>query len=83
MRRPSRLLKILWFRLRFLPFLISPNPFELETNANDVGIGAVLHQADHSIAFVSKALGVLGPRHQALSTYEKVTCGPMGGVAGG
>jgi hypothetical protein len=65
------------------PILALPNftkPFELETNANDVGIGAVLHQAYHSIAFVSKALG---PRYQALLTYEKVTRGPMGGVAGG
>lgn len=42
--------------------------FEIETDACDSGIGAVLHQAGHPIAFVSKTLG---PRHQTLSTYEK------------
>jgi hypothetical protein len=42
--------------------------FEIETNASDIGIGVVLHQNGHPIAFISKALS---PRHQALSTYEK------------
>lgn len=42
--------------------------FVVQTDASNKGIGAVLHQDGHPIAFVSKALG---PKNQGLSTYEK------------
>lgn len=53
------------------PVLALPNfdrPFSIETDACDTGIGAVLVQDNHPIAYFSKALGV---RNQQLSTYEK------------
>lgn len=53
------------------PMLAFPNfsqPFVVETDASNKGIGAVLQQARHPIAFVSRALG---PKNQGLSTYEK------------
>lgn len=43
-------------------------PFAVETNACDLGIGAVLLQEEHPVAFLSKALS---PQHQQLSIYEK------------
>jgi hypothetical protein len=43
-------------------------PFVIETEASGVGIGAVLMQAGHPLAFLSRALG---PRSQGLSAYEK------------
>lgn len=42
--------------------------FVVETDACDSGVGAVLMQAYHPVAFMSKALG---PIHQKLSIYEK------------
>lgn len=42
--------------------------FVLETDASAVGVGAVLMQQGHPLAFFSKALG---PRNQTLSTYDK------------
>lgn len=53
------------------PVLALPDfarPFAIETDACDTGVGAVLTQDGHPVAYLSKALGV---RNQKLSTYEK------------
>lgn len=53
------------------PVLAVPDfskPFVLETDASDLGIGVVLMQDNHPIAYLSKHLC---PRNQTLSTYEK------------
>nr|GEV86849.1 LysM domain-containing GPI-anchored protein 2 [Tanacetum cinerariifolium] len=53
------------------PILGLPNfnkEFVVEIDACDVGIGAVLLQERHPIAYMSKALS---PKHQTLSTYKK------------
>ncbi|KAL2232627.1 UNVERIFIED_CONTAM: Transposon Ty3-G Gag-Pol polyprotein [Sesamum indicum] len=53
------------------PVLAMPNfsqPFTVETNACGSGIGAVLMQQGHPIAYLSKALA---PRNLGLSIYEK------------
>lgn len=43
-------------------------PFHIETDASGYGVGAVLLQNNHPLAFISKPLA---PRHQGLSAYEK------------
>jgi hypothetical protein len=40
----------------------------METDASEIGVGVVLMQLGHPIAFISKALG---PRNKGLSTYEE------------
>jgi hypothetical protein len=53
------------------PVLALPNfakPFCLETDACKNGVGVVLLQEGHSLAFLSKPLGT---KTQGLSTYEK------------
>ena len=53
------------------PVLVLPNfdqQFCIETDACATGIGAVLTQGGHPVAFYSKALGV---KNQSLSIYEK------------
>ncbi len=43
-------------------------PFMVETDASNCGVGAVLMQDRHPIAYISKPLGI---RSIVLSTYEK------------
>ena len=53
------------------PVLALPNfeeEFIIETDASGYGVGAVLQQNGHPIAYLSKTLA---PKHQSLSTYEK------------
>lgn len=42
--------------------------FEIETDASDKGVGAVLMQSGYPLAFLSRSLG---PQNRGLSTYEK------------
>uniref|UniRef100_A0A0A9DKR2 Reverse transcriptase domain-containing protein n=1 Tax=Arundo donax TaxID=35708 RepID=A0A0A9DKR2_ARUDO len=51
-----------------LTLLDFQKPFTIETDACDYGIGSMLLQDGHPLAYLSEALG---PRNCALSTYEK------------
>jgi hypothetical protein len=60
--------------LSSVPCLALPDftiPFHIEQDACATGIGVVLTQNGHPLAYVSKALGV---KNQGLSTYEKEYC---------
>jgi hypothetical protein len=57
--------------LMTIPVLALPDfikPFIIETDASEMGVGAVLMQGGHPLAFLSKDLG---PKSKGLSTYEK------------
>lgn len=59
------------FALLQAPVLAIPDfskKFVLETDASDVGFGAMLMQEGHPVAYLSKAVC---PKNQSLSTYEK------------
>lgn len=43
-------------------------PINIKTDASGSGVGAVVQQNDHPLAFISKALS---PRNQRLTVYEK------------
>ena len=51
-----------------LALLDFSQPFHLDTDASGTGVGAVLHQNSHPLAFISKPLS---PRNQGLTVYEK------------
>ena len=68
---PQRAFETLQHALMAAPVLALPDfnhTFDIHTDASGVGIGAVLSQKGHPIAYLSKGLS---PRAQALSTYEK------------
>lgn len=53
------------------PILASPDydkPFIIDTDASGSGIGAVLMQQGHPIAYISKSLS---PKHQAMCVYDR------------
>jgi len=63
-----QLLKQALMEAHVLAILDFSKTFVLETDACDYGLGAVLMQEGHPVAYLSKPLC---PRNQALSTYEK------------
>jgi len=63
-----RLLKEALCTAPVLALLDFSQPFHLDTDASGTGVGAVLHQNSHPLAFISKPLS---PRNQGLTVYEK------------
>ncbi|GJY29263.1 putative mitochondrial protein [Tanacetum coccineum] len=68
--RPSTIkqLRVFLVEKAFLKLLDFNEEFVVETNALRDGIGAILQQQGHPIAYLSKTLS---PKQQVLSTYEK------------
>lgn len=59
------------FALSFTPVLALPNfqvEFYIDNDASSTGMGAILQQMGHPIAYFKKALGI---KHQSLSIYLK------------
>lgn len=57
--------------LVFAPVLAMPdfsNTLLVETDASGKGIGAILMQQGHPLAYISKSLA---PRHQVMSVYDR------------
>lgn len=54
--------------IEVLALLDFTQPFHIDTNASGSGIGVVLHQNGHPLAFISKPLS---KRNQGLTVYEK------------
>jgi hypothetical protein len=61
-------LKIALAQAPILAILDFTKPFIIETDASGGGVGAVLQQGGHPIAYISRSLG---QKNLGLSTYEK------------
>lgn len=60
-----------------IPVLAMPDyskPFVVETDASGIGIGVVLMQQGHSIAYISKSLA---PKHQLIFVYDGKLLAPI------
>lgn len=69
--RMDEAFKLLKQKMIAAPVLAVPDfykPFVIEIDACEMGVGAILMQDEHPIAYLSKPLG---PKNQALSVYEK------------
>nr|GEY11181.1 hypothetical protein [Tanacetum cinerariifolium] len=61
-------LKQAMIQTQVLALLIFKAEFMVENDASRVGLGAIMQQYGHPIAYLNKTLA---PKHQSLSTYEK------------
>lgn len=67
----TKAFQVLKQALTSAPILAMPDftqQFCIETDASNMGVGVVLLQKGHPLAFIGKSLG---PKTQGLSTYEK------------